>query len=160
MGKKIIIPGILIITLALVGVSCGETEDIIEVKNIESQVFNEIDKFRVDNGIPDSDPFVHQLVMIKEAQLFSAKMAVTTLGLDTTGIAVHWDMIHSKIGGTNDATLLQSTTATTAQEIVSNWTSETVSREILLGDYSQCGVGIEYSGDNIAYVTVLMMLVE
>lgn len=161
MKRTIIILSSVIVFLLFNASSCSDNgESFTQIKVIETQIYNEINNFRLNNGISANEPFVHQPIMVKEAQLYSAKMAYTTEGVDTTGIAVHWDMIHSKIGGTNDATLIQETTARTATAIVANWTADTAFREILLQDYSQCGAGVVTIGDSINYVTVMMMLIE
>ena len=142
-------------------VSCADNEPFINIKTIETQIFNEIKSHRISNGIPAEDPFVHQFIMVKEAQLFSAKLAYSGSGLDTTGISVHWDIIHDKIaGGYNDLTLIQSTNSTSAADIVANWTSDSTTNVLLLKDYSQCAVGVEYGSDQLTYVTVLMMKVD
>ena len=139
--------------------SCGDKEPFVNIKAIETQIYNEIKSHRIANGLP-SEPFVHQFVMVKEAQLFSAQLAYSGSGLDTTGISVHWDIIHDKIGGYNDMTLLQSTNSTSATDIVANWTSDSTTNALMLKDYTQCGVGVEYGTGSVAYVTVLMMKVD
>ena len=144
----------------LTALSCGDKEPFTNFKPIETQIYNEIKSHRINNGVPSEDPFVQQFVMGKEAQLFSAKLAHAASGLDTTGISIHWDVIHDKIGGYNDVTLLQSTKSTSAEEIVAYWTSDSTTNVMMLKDYSQCGVGVEYGNGSVAYVTVLMMKVE
>ena len=140
--------------------SCNDNEPFVNIKAIETQIFNEIKSHRTANGIPAEDPFVHQFVMVKEAQLISAKLAYSGSGLDTTGISVHWDIIHDKLGGYNDLTLIQSTSSTSATDIVANWTTDSTHNAMLLKDYTQCGVGVEYGSDDMTYVTVLMMKVD
>ncbi|HKK62218.1 MAG TPA: hypothetical protein VJ951_06650 [Bacteroidales bacterium] len=142
--------------------SCNDTGDegFTQIKVIETQIYNEIDSYRLNNGISANDPFVHQPLMVKEAQMFSAEMAFGTGEVDTTGLAIHWDNIHDKIGGYNDATLLLTTTASSAAGIVSAWTSDSASSAILLEDYTQCGAGVVTVEDSISYVTVMMMYVE
>jgi hypothetical protein len=138
-------------------VSCEDPEPFVTVKPIESQIYNEIKAHREANGI--SGPFVQQFVMVQEAQLFSAKMSFGTVPVGTDGIDEHWTVIHDKIGGFNDVTLVQSTLNATAENIVSAWTSDSTINEIMLGDLSQCGAGVEYGSNQEAYVTVLMMKV-
>ncbi len=137
--------------------SCGDKEPFVNIKGIETQIYNEIKSYRIANGIPAENPFVHQFIMVKEAQLFSAQLAYSSSGPDTTGITVHWDIIHDKIGGYNDLTLLQITNSTAAADIVANWTGDSATKAMMLKDYSQCGVGVEYDNDQLAYITVLMM---
>lgn len=158
MKKSLLILASVTACLLFCSVSCGDDEPFVNIKQIETQVYNEIKAHRESNG--KTGNFVHQFVMVKEAQLFSIKQAYSTTGLDTTGISEHWDIIHDKLGGYNDVTLLQSTTATTAADIVSEWKSDTASNAMLLGDYTQCGVGVEYGANQTTFVTVLMMKVD
>jgi hypothetical protein len=144
----------------LTALSCGDKEPFTNIKAIEWQIYNEIKSHRIDNGIPPEDPFEHQPIMVKEAQLFSAQLSFSGSGLDTTGISLHWDIIHDKIGGYNDLTLLQSTNSTSAKDIVATWTSDSTTNAMMLKDYSQCGAGVAYGDNNVAYVTVLMMKVD
>ncbi|MCA1746974.1 MAG: hypothetical protein LC655_04705 [Bacteroidales bacterium] len=137
--------------------SCADNDSFVNVKAIETQIYSEIKSHRIESGISENDFFVHQFIMVKEAQLFSAKQAYAAGDSDTTGISLHWDVIHNKIGGYNDMTLLKSTTSTSATDIVANWTSDSTTNAMLLKDYTQCGVGVEYGADNMAYITVLMM---
>jgi hypothetical protein len=160
MKKSIFILSSVVAFVLFGSLSCEDTGPHVTVKTIESQIYNEIKAHRIANGIPETSPFVHQFVMVKEAQLFSASMAVGTNDVDTTGIFVHWDIIHDKLGGYNDLTLLQSTNSTTAADIVSNWTQDTDTNALILEDFSQCGVGVEYGENQVAYITVLMMKVD
>lgn len=147
----------IIVLFHFIALSCADNEPFVNIKAIETQIYNEIKSHRTANGIPAEDPFVHQFVMVKEAQLISAKLAYSSSGLDTTGISEHWDIIHDKIGGYNDMTLIQSTSSTSAADIVANWTSDSTHNAMLLKDYTQCGVGVEYGNDDMTYITVLMM---
>ncbi len=158
MKRSIVILSSVIAFFVFSSTSCGDDEPFVNIKAIESQIFNEIDAYRIANGIPDENPFVHQFVMVKEAQIFSAGMEST--GLDTTGISDHWQIIHDKIGGYNDLTLIQATNEGTAAGIVANWTSDSTTASLMLKDYSQCGVGLHTGSDNVNYVTVLMMKVD
>ncbi|MCA1747035.1 MAG: hypothetical protein LC655_05010 [Bacteroidales bacterium] len=143
----------------LTTLSCAKNESFTKIKDIEWQIYLEIKAHRINNGISPENQLVHQLMMGKEAQLFSAKLANSNSGLDTTGISVHWDNIHL-LGGYNDLTLIQSTNSTSATDIVATWTSDSTTNAMILKDYTQCGVGVEYGSDNMAYVTVLMMKVD
>lgn len=148
----------LVVLLSLGTQSCEDSEPFVNVKAIENSIYNEIKSYRESNEVTGN--FVHQFVMVKEAQLISAKMAFGEQELDTTGISDHWDIIHDKIGGYNDLTLMQSTTETEPAEIVAAWTADSATNAMILGDFSQCGVGVEYDNASVAYITVLMMLVD
>jgi hypothetical protein len=160
MKRSILTLAYILALILLTAMSCDNDEPFTNIKAIETQIFNEIKSHRTNNGIPAEDPFVHQFIMVKEAQLFSAQLAYSESDLDTTGISVHWDIIHDKIGGYNDLTLIQNTSSTSATDIVANWTSDSTTNAMILKDYSQCGVGVEYGSDNMTYVTVLMMKVD
>ncbi len=138
--------------------SCEDSEPFVRIKGIENSIYNEIKSYRESNEVTGN--FVHQFVMVKEAQLISARIAQGDQTLDTTGISDHWAIIHDKIGGYNDLTLMQSTTETDPAAIVAAWTADSATNAMILGDFSQCGVGVEYDNANVAFVTVLMMLVD
>lgn len=149
-----------ILALLLLGpTGCGDDEPFTTTKLIESQIYNQIKAYRESKG--KTGPFVQQFIIVKEAQLFSAKMAYGVNDVDTTGISVHWDMIDDKLwGGYNQVTLVQSTEDQSAAAIVQNWIEDLTMEPLLLGDYTQCGVGVEYDNDQAAYVTVMMMKID
>ena len=156
MKRSIILLSTVIGYFLLCAVSCDDDTPHITVKGIEEQIYKEIQTFRDTNG--QTGTFTHQWnVMVKEAQLFSAKMAGES-NVDTTGIADVWATIHELLGGSNELTLLQQTTSTTAAEIAANWTNDSTASSLLLGNYTMCGVGVEYDTEQVAYVTLLLML--
>lgn len=139
-------------------VSCEEEEPWISIKGIETQIYNEIKAHRTANG--KEGPFVHQPIIVKEAQIFSAKMAIGAIPVGTDGINEHWTIIHDKIGGYNDLTLIATGTNVTAAEIVAAWKGDSAINAAILGDFTQCGAGVEYDSSQVAYVTVMMMKVD
>ena len=158
MRRTLTILSALLSFFILSSTSCEEPEPYVQVKEIETRIYNEIKAHREANQI--GGPFVHQFIMVQEAQLYSATMAFGTQDVSTSGIDSHWTIIHDKIGGINDMTLVTSTlSSSTAAEIVNEWKANPVADSLLLLDYSQCGAGVEIN-NGIAYVTVLMMLVE
>ncbi len=158
MKRIIVILSALLTFLIFSSTSC-EKEPFTTIKLIESQVHNEIKAHRVSQGIGGN--FVHQPIMVIEAQRFSAQMAFAGKTVDTTGISVYWDAIHDKTAnGSNDHSLVQSIiSSSSAADIVKAWTDDPASDSLLLLDYTQCGVGVETS-NGTAYVTLMMMLIE
>jgi len=139
--------------------SCSENEPFTQIKLVETQIFNSVEAHRIASGVTGN--FVHQFVMVKEAQLYSATMAFGSQDVSTSGIQPHWDIIHGKIGGINDFSLVQSTiSSSTAADIVKAWTDVPEIDSLMLLDYTQCGVGVEYGDNSMVYVTLMMMLVE
>jgi hypothetical protein len=158
MKKSVLILSALIGYFLFSSTSCGDDGNFVNIKPIESQVYNLIKSYREANG--QTGPFVQNYPMTEEAQLFSIKLAYGTTGADTTGIAAHWAIIHDKFGGTNDLTLIQITSDASAADIAANWTEDTTYNKLLLDDFTQCGVGIEYKDNQQACVTLLMMYAE
>lgn len=142
----------------LTSTSCEEPELFVQIKEIETRIYNEIKAHRDANSI--GGPFVHQFIVVQEAQLYSAKMAFGAQDVSTSGIEPHWTIVHDKIGGINDHTFVQSTvSSSSAADIVQIWKDNPETDSLLLLDYSQCGAGVEFN-NGIAYVTVMLMLVE
>ena len=159
MKKSILLLSALIGICIICTVSCDDPEPFVEFKAIETQIYNEIKAHRENNGI--SGAFVHQYIMGKEAQLYSGKMASGSQDVSTSGIQLHWDIIHNKIGGINDLALVQSISGTSsAIDIVKVWTEVPEINSSILLDYTQCAIGVEYGDNNMAYITLMMMLVE
>ncbi len=159
MKRTLITLTTIIAFLILSSTSCGEDEPFTQIKMVESQIFNAVEAHRIANGV--SGNFVHQFIMVKEAQLYSATMAFGTQDVSTSGLQPHWDIIHDKIGGINDLSVVQSTiSSSSAADIVKAWTDVPEIDSMILLNYSQCGVGVEYGANSMAYITLMMMLVE
>jgi hypothetical protein len=129
-----------------------------QVKGIEDLLYHSIKAYREDNGL--SGPFVHQYLMVKEAQLYSYKMACGMEPYGTQGLADHWSIIHGKIGGYNDQALVLATASSDEDEILSQLLQQPGADSIFLGDLTQCGVGIEPDTSGTNFVTVLLMKVD
>jgi hypothetical protein len=159
MNRSLLVVSTVIAILMLTSTACGDDEPFVNIKVIESHIYGEIKTFREANQI--TGPFVQNYPMTREAQLFSAKMASGLNAVDTAGISVHWDIIKDKYWtGYNHVTMVQSTTDATAAAIVENWSENPDNAQRLLGDYTQCAVGVEYDSDQVAYVTVLLMKID
>jgi len=132
-----------------------------QVKGIEGLLFQAILAYREDNGLPlDQYPFVHQYIMVAEAQVYSSRMASGLVELGTQDLAGHWETIHEKLGGYNDQSLVLSTTSLDEDEILGELLLQPEADSVLLEDVTQCGVGIETDGNGNNYVTVLLMKID
>ena len=139
--------------------SCQKDEEgFIQIKGIESLIYRAIKEYRTDNGLTGS--FVHQFVMVKEAQVYSYKMANDVEPLGTQGLPEHWNTIHEKIGGSNDQALVLRTTSGDEDVILAELLQLTDAENILLSDVTQCGVGVETDTIGYNFVTVMLMKVE
>ncbi len=124
------------------------------MKGIEDLVYRSIKAHREANGL--QGPFVHQYIMVTEAQIYSSRMAYGQEALGTQGLESHWSTIHDKLGGYNDQALVLNTTSFDEDEILLEILQQPGADSVLLEDVTQCGVGIESDGTT-NYVTVLMM---
>jgi hypothetical protein len=145
--------------VSLMFCSCSDDDGVfVQVKSNEDLLYRSIKAYREDNGL--SGPFVHQYLMVKEAQLYSYKMACGLEPFGTQGLAEHWSTIHGKIGGYNDQALVLATASSDEDEILSQMLQQPGADSILLEDLTQCGVGIEPDTSGTSYVTVLLMKVD
>ena len=138
--------------------SCDKDEDFTQIKGIENLIYLSIKAYRTDNG--SDGPFVHQFIMVKEAQIYSYKMANDVEPLGTQGLTDHWIEIHSKIGGTNDQAIVMSTNSGDADVILAEILQVPEADSVLLSDVTQCGVGVEPDSAGLHYITILMMKVD
>ena len=147
-----------LLILAMTLWSCNDDDgNYTTIKGLERLVYLEIKEFRESNG--EEGDFVLQFIMVEEAQLYSFKMAHGD-PVDTGGLGDHWDIIHEKLGGSNDQALVMSTTSADEDGILDELRALPGADSILLEDLTQCGVGIETDGEGMNYVTVLLMLAE
>jgi len=139
--------------------SCEKDEEgFTQIKGIENLIYQSIKLYREDNGL--TGPFVHQFIMVKEAQIYSYKMANDVEPLGTQGLTEHWNTIHDKIGGTNDQALVLRTASGDDEIILGELLQLPGAEEILLSDVTQCGVGVEADTAGNNFITVMLMIVE
>lgn len=129
-----------------------------QVKSNERLIYLAIQAYRVDNGL--DGPFVHQVIMVREAQIYSFKMANDVEELGTQGLTEHWNTIHEKIGGYNDQALVMKTNSDHEDAILSQMLLLPGADSILLEDLTQCAVGLEADAAGINFITVMLMKVD
>lgn len=139
--------------------SCEKEEgSYTQVKSNENLIYLAIKAYRSDNGL--GEPFVHQFIMVREAQIYSYKMANDAEEVGTQGLTEHWNTIHEKIGGYNDQALVLKTTTDDEDEILTQLLQLPDAESILLEDLTQCGVGVESDTEGNNYITILLMKVD
>jgi hypothetical protein len=129
-----------------------------QVKGIESLIYQTIKAHRESNGL--TGPFVHQFIMVREAQIYSYKIANGAEPLGTGGLTTHWSTIHDKIGGYNDQSIVLSSDSGDEDEIFTQMLQLPGTGEKLLEDLTQCGVGVETDSAGTNYITILLMKVD
>jgi len=142
--------------LSIILVSCDDdNSSYTQIKSNENLIFLAIKAYRTDNGL--DGPFVHQFVMVREAQVYSYKMANGVEDLGTQGLTEHWNTIHEKIGGYNDNALVLKTDSDHEDVILTQLLQQANADSVLLEDLTQCGVGVESDTAGYNYVTIMLM---
>jgi hypothetical protein len=145
--------------LPLIMFSCSDDDGgFTQIKGIEHLIYISIKEYREDNGL--NGPFVHQYIMVKEAQLYSYRLAWGMEPFGTQGLAEHWNTIHGKIGGYNDQQLIMSSESNDEEVILARLLQLPGADTVFLADVTQCGVGVEADSAGLNYITVLMMKVD
>lgn len=149
----------LLIILPLLIYSCEEDNGgYTQIKGEETLLYLAIKEYRTTNG--KTGPFVHQFLMVTEAQIYSYKMANGAQALNTDGLEEHWDKVIPKLGGYNEHALVMSSPTIEADAILTGLLQLPNAETILLEDVTQCGVGIESDSSGINFITVMLMKVD
>ena len=150
---------VLILLASLSLFSCKKDDGpYIQIKNIENLIYQRIRDYRIDEG--EDGPFVHQYLIVGEAQLYSYKMANGEVGVNTDGLDVHWDALLEKYDFYNLNALVLHTTSLNEDEILDELLQLPEGQTILLEDVTQCGVGVESDTEGNNYITVLLCKVD
>jgi hypothetical protein len=113
-----------------------------------------IKEYRNSNG--QVGPFVHQYLMVKEAQLYSYKMANGFEEVGTQGFQEHWETLDEKFTFyKRDGLVLKSGTSNEDQILIEILQIPGAD-SVLLKDVTQCGVGIEVDTSGLNYITILL----
>ena len=148
-----------LIILPVILFSCDDDDgSYTQIKSNENLIYLSIKAYRTDNGLDGA--FVHQFIMVREAQTYSFKMANKDEDLGTQGLTSHWNTIHEKIGGYNDQALVLKTESSDEDEILTQLLQIPGADSILLEDVTQCGVGVESDADGFNFITIMLMKVD
>jgi len=135
--------------------SCNDDEGgYVQVKNSEQLLYLSIKEYRESNG--QSGAFVHQYLMVEEAQLYSYKMANGFEEVGTQGLQEHWDELDEKYSFYNYMGLVLKTEASGENQMLEALLQIPGADSTLLEDVTQCGVGIESDTTGINYITILL----
>lgn len=135
--------------------SCNDDDGgFVQIKSNENLLYNAIKEYRNSNG--QDGPFVHQYLMVEEAQLYSYKMANGFEELGTQGLQEHWDALDKKFSFYNQNALVLSSETSDEDQILIEILQIPGADSILLKDVTQCGVGIEVDTSGLNYITILL----
>lgn len=141
--------------LALSFFSCKkDSSPYIQIKTIENLIYQEVHEYRVDEG--EDGPFVHQYFIVGEAQAYSYRMATGLVDVNTSGIDMHWDNLNEKYSFYNQDAVVWKTPSHDAETIVQEILEEPTNVESILGDLTQCGVGVEADTAGYYFITILL----
>ncbi len=146
---------LLISIFSLLLISCkDDNSSYVQVKDSEREIYNSIKRYRESNDL--NGPFVLQFLMVEEAQLYSYLMAAGLQSLGTQGLDDHWARLDEKYTFYNRSGLVIKTDSNDADQILDGLLLTAGADSLLLGDLSQCGVGVESDPDGNSYITILL----
>jgi len=126
----------------------------IKIKTIENLIYEAIRDYRTEQG--RTGPFVHQYLVVGEAQLYSYKMANGVVEVNTDGLDEHWDNLLEKYSFYNLNALVLKSASGDEDVILDALLQLPEGEATLLEDVTQCGVGVETDTEGYYYITVLL----
>ncbi len=146
---------LLIFILSTLLFSCKDKDtSFVQIKDSELRIYHSIRDYREANN--QTGPFVHQYLMVEEAQLYSYKMVEGLVPISTQGLDEHWDRLDEKYTFYNKSGLVIKTDSDDLALIFSEILQIPGADSILLSDVSQCGVGVESDLAGTNYITILL----
>jgi len=125
-----------------------------QIKAVEHQIYLELRDYRETNGL--DGPFVHQVLMVEEAQRYAHKMAIGLEEVGTQGMDEHWDELSDSWDFYNRTGLVLETPASDAVKIVEAMLARPGADSTLLGDLTQSGVGVASGENGLNYIAVFL----
>ncbi len=145
----------LISILFLLPFSCKDKDSsYVQVKSFENEIYNAVKEYRESKNL--NGPFVHQFLMVEEAQLHSYRMASGLVPVSTESLDEHWKRLDEKYTFYNRSGLVIKTDSYDANQVLDGLLQTTGADSILLSDITQCGVGVESHPDGNNYITILL----
>jgi hypothetical protein len=149
--------GIMMVALVLLVAACNKDDNgngYVQVKPIEHQIYLNIKEYRETNG--HSGSFVEQYLIVAEAQKYSYRMASRMVPLGTDGLDEHWATLENKYTFYNRTGLVLKTASEDEAEILTEILQIQGADSALLGDITQCGVGVATDTAGFNFVTVML----
>jgi hypothetical protein len=144
-----------LITVPLMLYSCSDDNgSYTQVKQIEHQIYLNIKTYREENGLTGA--FAEQYLMVREAQLYSSKMASGLEEVGIQGLDEHYATLSNKFNFYNYNAMVLKTVANNEDQVLTELLLIPGADSTLLEDLTQCGVGVESDTEGFNYVTVLM----
>jgi uncharacterized protein YkwD len=144
---------IVLSVFAFVIYSCKEDEGFHQISAVEQQIHQKINDHRLSNQLSS---LVFQPLLFKEARTHSLKMA-NRKTLTDEGIEDVIDELINKIGGTEAGYIIDMNQYAIADSIVKQIILNTDTNELVLGNFTQAGVGVAADSSKINYITVLFL---
>ena len=133
--------------------SCKEDEGFHQITPIEQQIHKNINDYRKENGM---EPLVFQFPLFVEARAYSLRM-INGVVQPEEGLDVIFNELKSKFGSVDDGAIIELTNLNNAVNIVDLFKTDDYHDSIMLGKFTQAGVGFASKDIGINYVTVLFL---
>ena len=134
--------------------SCGEEESFHQITPVEREVYLKINNYRTTNGL---NSLVEQFLLFKEARMVAEKIAANDYELDDPAAEQDLDEMADNLGGTSHA-LITFPIEQEDSDLIMNYLKASIEySELLLGEYTQCGVGISTDNEGNHYVVIMLV---
>jgi uncharacterized protein YkwD len=134
--------------------SCKKDEGFHQVSAIEKQIHEEINNYRQDSGL---NALVFQPILFREARAHSLRMVNGAISPGYDGLDAVFNDLSSKLGSGDAGAIVELTDVSTAKAIVELFIENASKNDVLLGKFTQSGVGYATDDSNINYITVLFL---
>lgn len=134
--------------------SCKKDESFHQVTAIEKQIHESINNYRKGEGL---NPLVFQPILFLEARAHSLRMVNDVIQPGYEGLDVIFDDLRTKLGSGDAGAIVELTGFTNANDIVELFKESSSKDSVLLGTFTQSGVGYATDKSNVNYITVLFL---
>lgn len=143
-----------LIALVFIISGCGEDESFHQVSQVEREVYLKINEFRSSNEL---ESLVEQFLLFKEARMVSEKIAADDYDINDPEAEQDLNELADNLGGTSHALLSFPINEKNANTIINYLKNSPELSELLLGEYTQCGVGIATDPESNHYVVIMLV---
>ncbi|MFW5820864.1 MAG: CAP domain-containing protein [Bacteroidota bacterium] len=134
--------------------SCGEEENFHQIAPVEREVYLKINQYRTTNGL---NSLVEQFLLFKEARMVAEKIAANDYELNDPEAEQDLGELADNLGGTSHALLTFPIEEKDASLIMNYLKASAEYSELLLGEYTQCGVGISTDNEGKHYAVIMLV---
>lgn len=129
--------------------SCGSDSDFHSIREIEDEIHNKINSYRIEEGLSSISK---NYLVFNEARTLSDRMSNGTYEITDPGLQQYLDNFTQNLGGNGNGLVTMISDIENADSIVNAMLGDSATAALIKKDFTLSGVGVSPGNDGLFYV--------